>query len=104
MLDGGDIRGACTCWNAVRWREKESTYEKMILAICRLFGENCREIEPSWNPVEEEVYTMLCETAEKVVFVDGLEAVTMKLADSSTAVITYGQIERRMSIRRKAKD
>ena len=72
--------------------------------IDRLFGENCSDIEPSWRPIDEESYAFLCECAERVVFCDGVDAVNVKLDDSSTAVIHWGVIERRMSLKRKAVD
>jgi hypothetical protein len=39
-----------------------------------------------------------------VVFCDGIDALNVKLTDSSTAVIHWGVIERRMSLKRKAVD
>lgn len=102
--DGQDPREACQCQGACDWRDAVKTFDKMKLAINRLFGENCGDIEPSWKPIDEESYAFLCECAERVVFCDGTDAVSVKLADSSTAVIVWGQIERRMSLKRKAVD
>ena len=86
------------------WRAAGEVFKKMKLAINRLFGEDCGDIEPSWRPIDDESYAFLCECAERVVFCDGVDAVNVKLDDSSTAVIHWGVIERRMSLKRKAVD
>lgn len=102
--EGHDPREACQCQGACDWRAAGEVLKRMKLAIARLFGENCSDIEPSWRPIDEESYAFLCECAERVVFCDGIDAVSVKLDDSSTAVIVWGQIERRMSLKRKAVD
>lgn len=102
--NGHDPRETCGCQGACDWRSAGKVFEKMKCAIDRLFGENCGDIEPSWQPIDEESYTFLCECAERVVFCEGVDAVSVKLTDSSTAVIVWGQIERRMSLKRKAVD
>ena len=102
--DEQDPREVCRCQGAKDWRAAGEVYKKMRLAINRLFGEDCGDIEPSWRPVDEESYAFLCECAERVVFCDGIDALNVKLTDSSTAVIHWGVIERRMSLKRKAVD
>ena len=99
---GQDPRAVCSCSGAAEWRGRENVYKKMRLAINRLFGKECGEVEPSWHPIDEETYAFLNECAHKVVYDDSIKAVTLKLADSSTAVIHYGVIERRMNLKRKA--
>ena len=99
---GQDARDVCSCSGAAEWRGRENVYNKMRLAIDRLYGADCSDVEPSWNPIDEETYAFLNECAFKVVYDDNIEAVTLKLADSSTAVIHYGCIERRMNLKRKA--
>lgn len=102
--DGQDPREVCQCQSACDWRAAVGVFDRMKLAICRLCGEHCGSIEPSWRPIDEESHAFLCECAERVVFCDGVEAMSVKMSDSSTVVISWGQIERRMSLKRKAKD
>ena len=102
--NGRDPREVCSCPGADEWRSRNDTFDRMRLAIYRLFGEHCGLLEPSWKPIDEESYAFLIECAERVVFVDGVEALSIKLADGSTAGIIPGQIERRMSLKRKAAD
>lgn len=99
---GQDARDVCSCSGAAEWRGRENVYNKMRLAIDRLYGADCSDVEPSWNLIDEETHAFLNECAFKVVYDDNIEAVTLKLADSSTAVIHYGCIERRMNLKRKA--
>ena len=83
--NGQDAREVCSCPGADEWRSRNDTFDRMRLAIYRLFGEHCGLLEPSWKPIDEESYAFLIECAERVVFVDGVEALSIKLADGSTA-------------------
>lgn len=78
--------------------------QKMLSAIARIFGDDCSQIEPSWLPVDEEMYAFLVECAEKVCFLDSVENIKVKIDDSSTAELVYGKVVRKMSLKREAVD
>lgn len=91
----------CNCSGAMKYRDRTAKFEKMRGVIERYFGENCKEVSPEFGMVDEETYAFICQCAERVALSDSIDAVTVKLTDSSVAVITYGYVERKIAIKRK---
>lgn len=103
VLSGNPLE-ECGCEGAFNWRGKNDRYVRISSAIHRIFGENCHKINPSWEPVDEEVFTCLCECAEKVCFDDAILKITLKLGDDSTAVISDDKVIRKKALKCEAVD
>ncbi len=103
VMEDGDPREHCDCGDAGQWRDAKAVLDKMHLLIAKYFGGDCRDVEPSWNPVNAAMYDWLKECARTVVFMDSCEKITVKIDDTSTAEISYGKVARKMNLKREEK-
>lgn len=90
----------CRCPNAQEAQAREENTVKMLENLRMLFGEDCSEIEPAYRPVDEEIYTLLCEITEKVGR-EEIGTVSFGLRDGTSGKISVRGIERKKNITRK---
>ncbi len=97
-----DPAEVCDCYDARINRQRKERHKRYSDGIDRLFGLNCQEIEQSWRPIETNMQEALKVIAGFVAH-DIIDAVSIKLADSSTCSITSAGVKRQLKLSREEK-
>lgn len=90
----------CTCPGAMMVQAREENTRILLESLSMLYGENCSEVEPTFRPVEEESFAMLCELTARVGRKE-IGEVSFALRDGTSGKISLKGIERKKSISRK---
>lgn len=90
----------CGCPGAKMFQGREENTKVMMLNLEILYGEECGTHEPTFKPVDEELYALLCEIVEKVGH-EEIGTVSFSLRDGTSGKISVKGIERKKSISMK---
>lgn len=90
----------CGCPGAMAFQNREENTKVMMLNLEILYGEECGTHEPTFKPVGEELYTLLCEICQKVGH-EEIGTVSFGLRDGTSGKISVRGIERKKSISMK---
>ncbi|MBO7404074.1 MAG: hypothetical protein J6V24_03850 [Clostridia bacterium] len=88
----------CMCSGADNWRDSEMRYGYMQKGIYELFGEDCKEVDPSFEPVSEEAEAMLERFAHEVAFKQVI-SLTLTLPDGSVCGMKRGKVSRKIAFK-----
>lgn len=96
--EGNDPRETCTCEGAYNWCKSEEVFGRLHSAAVKLFGEDCKEVEASYEPVSSEQLEGIIQTAH-VVSHNGIDKISMTLESRDSVKITPAGIERMKKIK-----
>ena len=95
--EGNDPRETCTCEGAYNWRKSEEVFGRLHSAAVKLFGEDCKEVEVSYDPVSSEQLEGIIQAAH-VVSHNGIDKISMTLESGDSVKITPAGIKRMKKI------
>lgn len=90
----------CRCPGALEAQSREENTKAMMMNLETLYGEGCDAQEPTFKPVDEELYALLCEIVWKVGH-EEIGAVSFRLRDGTEGKVSGKGIERKRNISRK---
>lgn len=93
----------CNCETAYTTRQHEDLQKKLTSALDKVCGANCALIMPTWEPVSEEVWTMLSETVYAVSH-EIVDKANISLSDGTSAKISKSGVERSENVKRRYAD
>lgn len=96
---GVDIREACQCEGANRWRANRDRKIRLCSAIDKLFGPGCEKYSPEFNPLSEEELADLHTIAEMVAFerIGPVQAIVM----DGSKILIGEKVRRTMAVKQE---
>lgn len=91
---------ACDCDRAKKFQTRYNKAQWLVSNIHALFGEECKEMNPVWDPIPDECMKEIVRLAEAVAF-EKIESAAVVFQDGTKVKITYTSVERNRSYKSK---
>lgn len=98
VITDGDPRDACNCEGATNYRKREQVYARLRSAAIKLFGEDCRDVDVSYEPVTTDQLDGILKAAD-IVAHNQIDKLSMTLENGEGVKLSPAGVERTKKIK-----
>lgn len=98
VITDEDPRDICGCEDAFNYRKREQVFGRLHSAAVKLFGEDCKDVDVSYEPVTTDQLEGILKAAQ-IVAHNGINKISMTLESGDTLRISPSGVERTKKIK-----